>query len=51
MYLHDHKKPTHKIKKHQNMFHYSKLVTKESNNEIYDINTIYFMEKEPICMK
>ena len=48
MYLHDHMKPTHKIKEHQKMFHYSMLVTKESNNKTYDINTIYFMGKEPI---
>ena len=51
LHLHDHMKPTHKIKKHQKMFHYSMLVTKEYNNEIYDINTIYFMGKEPICIK
>ena len=48
MYLHDHMKPTHKIKKHQKMFHYSMLVTKESNYKTYDINKIYFMGKEPI---
>ena len=48
MYLHDHMKPTHKIKKHKKMFHYFMLVTKESNNKTYDINTIYFMGKEPI---
>ena len=41
-------KPMHKIKKHQKMFHYSMLVTKESNNKIHDINTLYFMGKEPI---
>ena len=50
-YLHDHMKPKHKLKIHQKMFHYCMLVTKESNNKTYDINTIYFMWKEPICIK
>ena len=48
IYLYDHMKPTQKIKKHHKMFHYSILVTKESNNEIRDINTIYFMGNEPV---
>ena len=41
-------KPTNKIKNHENMFHYSMLVTKESNNKIHDNDIIYFMGKEPI---
>ena len=44
-------KPTHKIKKHQKMFYYSILMTKEFKNKTYDINTIYLMGKEPICIK
>ena len=31
------------IKKHQNMFHYSMLVTTESNIKIHDNDTTYFM--------
>ena len=48
MYLYDHMKTTHKIKKHHKMFHYSMLVTNGSNNKTYDINTIDFMGKEPV---
>ena len=48
MYLHNHIKLANEIKKHQNMFHYFMLVTKESNNKIHDNNTTYFMGKEPI---
>ena len=48
IYLHNHMKTTNKIKKHQNMIHYSMLMTKEFNNKIYDNNTIYFMGKKPI---
>ena len=48
MHLNSHMKLANKIKKHQNMFHYSMLVTKESNNKIHDNDTTYFMGKEPI---
>ena len=48
MYLHDHTKQANKIKKHQNIILYSMSATKESNNKIHDINTTYFMGKEPI---
>ena len=48
MYVHDHMKPTQKIKKNENMFYYPMLVTKESNNKIHDNDTTYFMGKEPI---
>ena len=51
MYLHNHMKPTHKIKKNENMFHYSMLVTKESNNKIHDNDTILYGKGTNFALK